>query len=256
MEWYYVVDGQRLGPVSDEQLNALIENGTVGGTTLVWRQGMPDWRTLQEVRARHDAMETSADSTTWCEMCGRRVAADETLALQGHRVCSQCKPVAVERVREGLDVVQSFHGSMAYAGFWIRFAAKFIDGIILSVFNNIVLALFGLQTGPHVSSSDDVGVLMTAVLLANLIVVVGNCVYSTLFVGTYGGTPGKLLCGLRIVQPDGSKVSYMRAFGRFWAESLSALILFIGYIMAAFDDEKRTLHDRLASTRVVHKTRR
>jgi uncharacterized RDD family membrane protein YckC len=32
------------------------------------------------------------------------------------------------------------------------------------------------------------------------------------------------------------------------------MILYIGYIMAGFDDEKRTLHDRICDTRVI-KTR-
>ena len=57
--------------------------------------------------------------------------------------------------------------------------------------------------------------------------------------------------GLRIVRADGSSLTYGRATGRFFADYLSNLILFIGYIMAAFDDEKRTLHDRICDTRVV-----
>jgi hypothetical protein len=32
---------------------------------------------------------------------------------------------------------------------------------------------------------------------------------------------------------------------------LSSLTLAIGYIMAAFDDEKRSLHDRICDTRVI-----
>jgi uncharacterized RDD family membrane protein YckC len=31
------------------------------------------------------------------------------------------------------------------------------------------------------------------------------------------------------------------------------MILLIGYIMAAFDEEKRALHDRICSTRVVRR---
>ena len=41
-----------------------------------------------------------------------------------------------------------------------------------------------------------------------------------------------------------------RAIGRHFSEWLSS-ILFIGYIMAAFDEEKRALHDRICGTRVV-----
>jgi uncharacterized RDD family membrane protein YckC len=77
--------------------------------------------------------------------------------------------------------------------------------------------------------------------------------YYVFFVGRYAATPGKMICGLRIVTAEGGKVGYGRAAGRFFAEILSALCCTIGYIIAAFDDEKRALHDHICSTRVVYK---
>jgi uncharacterized RDD family membrane protein YckC len=77
--------------------------------------------------------------------------------------------------------------------------------------------------------------------------------YYVFFVGKYGATPGKMACGLRIVLADGGKLTYGRATGRFFAEWVSSMILGIGYLMVAFDDEKRSLHDRIVGTRVVHK---
>ena len=62
-----------------------------------------------------------------------------------------------------------------------------------------------------------------------------------------------MACGLRVIVSDGSKVSYWRAFGRYWAKILSGLILAIGYIMAGFDSEKRALHDHICNTRVIRK---
>jgi uncharacterized RDD family membrane protein YckC len=60
-----------------------------------------------------------------------------------------------------------------------------------------------------------------------------------------------MACKLKVVTADNDRVSYPRAFGRYFAEILSGLILLIGYIMAAFDDQKRTLHDRICDTRVI-----
>ena len=74
-------------------------------------------------------------------------------------------------------------------------------------------------------------------------------------VGKHGATPGKMACGLKVVSPDGGPVSYGKACGRFFAEMLSGLTLGIGYIMVAFDDEKRALHDRICNTRVIRKAR-
>jgi uncharacterized RDD family membrane protein YckC len=77
--------------------------------------------------------------------------------------------------------------------------------------------------------------------------------YDTWFVGKYGATPGKMACKLKIVDPDGGQIPYLRAFGRHFAKWLSSMTLLIGYIMAVFDEEKRTLHDRVCETRVIRK---
>jgi uncharacterized RDD family membrane protein YckC len=58
---------------------------------------------------------------------------------------------------------------------------------------------------------------------------------------------------IHVVTPEGGKVSYARATGRFFAEMLSGLICDIGYVIAAFDREKRALHDHICNTRVVKK---
>jgi uncharacterized RDD family membrane protein YckC len=62
-----------------------------------------------------------------------------------------------------------------------------------------------------------------------------------------------MACGLKVVTPEGDKITYLRAFGRYFAKIVSSLTLLIGFIMAAFDDEKRALHDRICDTRVVRK---
>lgn len=43
MQWYYAIDGQRHGPVSEQEFAQLIANGTITGETLVWRQGVDQW---------------------------------------------------------------------------------------------------------------------------------------------------------------------------------------------------------------------
>ena len=75
--------------------------------------------------------------------------------------------------------------------------------------------------------------------------------FETYFLGRFGATPGKMACGLKVVRPDGEKITYGRAFGRTLASLLSGMIIYIGYIIAAFDEERRTLHDRICDTRVV-----
>lgn len=41
--WYYVRNNQRIGPVDENTIISLIQNGTVVRQTLVWKEGMQDW---------------------------------------------------------------------------------------------------------------------------------------------------------------------------------------------------------------------
>jgi uncharacterized RDD family membrane protein YckC len=46
-------------------------------------------------------------------------------------------------------------------------------------------------------------------------------------------------------------MTWSLAVGRYFAHMLSAFTLYIGYMMAGWDEEKRALHDRICDTRVV-----
>jgi hypothetical protein len=47
-QWFYASGGTRQGPVSESTLRTLIASGAVDARTLVWTQGMPNWRPLGE----------------------------------------------------------------------------------------------------------------------------------------------------------------------------------------------------------------
>lgn len=50
MQWYYVTNGQRQGPVGDEEIRNLVANGTVKGTDLVWNETMgQEWKPAGQV---------------------------------------------------------------------------------------------------------------------------------------------------------------------------------------------------------------
>ncbi len=49
--WYYAQNGQQLGPVSGEQLRALLVSGAVRGTDLVWTDSLPAWTPAAQVPA-------------------------------------------------------------------------------------------------------------------------------------------------------------------------------------------------------------
>ncbi len=88
----------------------------------------------------------------------------------------------------------------------------------------------------------------------SLVSIVIGCSYESFFVFKYGATPGKMALGLKVVRPNGGPIDLGRAVGRYFAKILSQIILYIGYIMAGFDAEKKALHDMICDTRVI-KTR-
>ncbi len=50
-QWYYGENGQRLGPISEADLGSLIAAGRIGPATLLWHEGMAQWKPLGQVSA-------------------------------------------------------------------------------------------------------------------------------------------------------------------------------------------------------------
>ncbi len=275
MEWFYRVDGKKTGPISSNDLKAFYKAKAITTDTLVRREGMADWQPLQqfvkgapppppapvitssdepplgmETRDLEPPPETAPTTpatqpSSRCSECGRMYDPDDLIRFDDALICAACKPIFTQKLREGVRI----QGVLAYAGFWVRFGAKFIDTLLLTIVSMALGAVFGLT----LDGLDESGGPLAANFFLQFINLCIPAVYSTFFLGRYGATLGKMACGLKVVQPDGEAISYPRALGRHFAEYLSGLILGIGYIMAAFDSEKRTLHDRICNTRVVRK---
>jgi uncharacterized RDD family membrane protein YckC len=182
-----------------------------------------------------------------CSECGMVYFDDELIQFGDALVCGQCKPLFVQKLKEGVTVA----GEMVYAGFWIRVGAKIIDVIILYALGFAVSLLGFFITGIPSSGSQIPMRFMAGNILIAMISWVIQIAYPVYFLGKYGATLGKMACGLKVVRPNGEKISYARACGRAFAEGVSSLTLGIGYIMVALDEEKRSLHDRICDTRVI-----
>lgn len=248
MSWYYAENNERRGPIEDAAFQTLVASGTIKPDTLVWRDGLTDWVPYNQsggvgaAAATSSALSVATGVSTGaaaCSQCGRLFSADDMVSYEGRYICAECKPLFFQKIKEGASIV----GQREYAGFWIRFVAKFVDGIILLVVNQLFAVIIGLA----VTDAQTVAVIVSLLGLAIRIA------YVIYFTGKYGATPGKMALKLEIIRSDGSPITYGRATGRFFAELLSGFTLLIGYIMAAFDEEKRSLHDRICDTRVVRK---
>jgi uncharacterized RDD family membrane protein YckC len=152
---------------------------------------------------------------------------------------------------------------IAYAGFWIRFAASVIDGIIVGV---PLVILFLVIEGPAFKSYIDCvnsagsyatcGSLYTygSIQYFNLATLVVQLVYFSVLWSSFGGTIGQRMLGLHVVDAaTGRNIGIGRAIGRYVGYLISAAVLLIGLIWAAFDPRKQGWHDKMASTFVVRK---
>ncbi len=246
MIWHYAEENEQKGPVDDREFRRLVDIGTIRANTLVWHEGLENWTPWRQVADQE--MPVPADEGPGvCVECGQAFPADQLIAYGPSRVCANCKPVFFQKVREGL----TSEGMLPYAGFWIRAAALIIDGMILFL-AGLLIGMIDNSVGES-TPDNPFGAFTPLAGLTMLLHMAVACAYATWFVGRFGATPGKMACGLRIVFPDGGTVGYGRAFGRYFAEMLTGYTIGIGYIMAAFDSEKRTLHDRICNTRVIRK---
>ena len=239
MNFYYAVAGQQNGPVSEEQLDQMVASGTVSPTTLVWREGMETWQpysTLKPGAMPSAAAPVSPESpgAVVCTVCRQSYPPEQVIRYGATPVCRNCQPGFIQSLPVGAQV-----SHLRYAGFWKRFLAKIIDTFAMTVVLIPILLL------AEYYKSD------AFMLLYNLLSLVLSFAYPIFFHGKWGQTLGKMALKIKVVRPDSSPIDFGTAALRTLAEILSGCILAIGYIMAAFDDEKRALHDRLANTRVI-----
>jgi uncharacterized RDD family membrane protein YckC len=130
----------------------------------------------------------------------------------------------------------------AYAGFWVRFLAYLIDGIVLAVPS---LALAVLAQGLGGGSERGLAVRLLAALVS-----------IAYFVVTWarGGTLGMRVLGLGVVNiVTGERIGIGRSALRYVGFVVGALLCYLGWIWVAFDPYKQAWHDRLAGTAVIHR---
>jgi uncharacterized RDD family membrane protein YckC len=262
MKWFYAEAGQQKGPVTDEQFDTLVREGVIQSATLVWREGMAGWEPLASVRAglppRIDLQPPTPPTRpgeVTCVECGRPFPAEETVRVGATSVCAACKPVYVQKLREGKAAfVSAPPASMHYAGFWIRAGAYMIDQLIMMIVGMPLSIWFGLRMQQAIQGGRiDWEMYMTSYAMLSGISMLLSLLYNVLLVGRYAGTPGKLILKIKIVTAEGERVSYLRALGRFGGHIVSGFTCMIGYLLPIWDKEKRALHDYICHTRVIYK---
>lgn len=252
MQWYYAEGGQRNGPVSQEAFDQLVTKGVITSSTLVWHEGMPQWRPYSEVGGVVPATDTG--DTAVCAVSGKTYPKREMMQYEGRWISAEHRDEYFQRIQEGAPMVgvQTVPGPFGYAGFLLRLLAWFLDWLIMVAGTMLVAAIIGGIFGAagliSVGKTGSLLLMQALIQIVNLAMVLS---YQAYFIRKHDATPGKMALGLKLLRSDGSKLTVGRVIGRYFAQALSAMILFIGYLMVIFDAEKRALHDRICDTRVI-----
>lgn len=179
-----------------------------------------------------------------CARCGGTFCPDCLVPIGGHPYCATCKTEQVLDVRSGVDRSRLTYGTVGK-----RFGAMILDNIILAV--PIYALMFGVMgaTGMFTNPGKEPSPLI-------LLIYIPALSFPILYEGLMlqmkqGQTVGKMALKLRVVRPDGSPISSGQAWGRAAMRLVLGCLWIVDYIPAFFTDEKTTLHDLVAGTRVV-----
>ncbi len=206
----------------------------------------------------------------FCSRCGVRVE-------EGARFCQACgqevgaalpgAPSAMGAPSPAVAMSAPASPPLPYAGFWVRFAAYLIDGLILGVpfcFMIVVLIFllggFGLvmrrhPVDPSAAAAAVAGPIVLGIIFGWLFLLILTWLdFAGMESSERQATFGKSIMSLRVTNLEGRRLSFGHATGRFFAKIVSGMIpLGIGYIMAGFTARKQALHDLIAGTLVLQR---
>jgi len=135
--------------------------------------------------------------------------------------------------------------SMEYKGVGPRFGAIVIDNIVMAI-AGVILGVLLMMAGlsPETEEYADTTSLLCLVLAFG---------YYSFFEGVFGGTIGKLLLGMRVVNAEGRNCGLGRALVRNLLRIIDALpfAYIVGAALVDSSDKRQRLGDRVAKTYVV-----
>jgi uncharacterized RDD family membrane protein YckC len=256
--WYFVdAQGQQQGPVSVAILVGHARQGRVRPDSLVWREGWTDWQPLaiaaEELGLNPTPPAGSASAAAPAAAPARTVPAAEVATA------ARVSPYAPSAARLDVEAAWSAGGDIVYAGFLRRWAAFFVDSMVVVVaFYILLFALMMLFAGLNLAVPFDEDAFAEGGSLVALAVYpvwfgIAGLYYALMESSASQATLGKMALGIKVTDGDGRRLGFAHALGRWFAAALSYLTFYIGFFMAGFTERKRALHDLVASTLVVDK---
>ena len=230
--WHYIdAGGAQIGPVPAETLRGALRSGAIGPATLAWRDGLGNWAPISQLAGE----------------LGLPIGRDDPPPAPGAH--DPYLPPEHSGSPERID-----RHDVVPAGFIRRWAALFIDQLIIIVPLSMVIGVVGATAFAGLANEVEAGETASAAFV--LVFYLGYWIVAALYYSLQESsaaqaTLGKRALGIKVADLDGRRIGFGQALGRWFAASLSYLTLYIGFLMAAFTERKRALHDFVAGTQVV-----
>ena len=220
MDWFYAYNNRQNGPVTGEALTSMLRQGHIQPGDLVWREGMANWQ----------------PAGTIPELSAGIAAPNAALGYFNPVVAAAGEPI--------------------YAGFWLRFVAAIIDGVLLFVIGAIIDLILGGQRAiyrPPGTNTLPLFYVNMFTMHSAVRTVIDWLYFALMESSKFKGTLGKMALGLVVTDMAGQPIVFGRATGRYFGKYISVITLCIGYMMAGWTQQKQALHDIMAGCLVLRK---
>lgn len=198
-----------------------------------------------------------------CENCGSQIE-------EGTSVCPKCEspvsvgqigPVYVPQSVQPSEVIPAMPGlsavsvKPAYAGFWLRVVAYFIDTLLMSPIVGLAMSFHPSAFIKNIDAAmASPGELPQPTPLAFALVIFVGFIYYTLFESSgWQATPGKRFLRLYVTDANGQRLTLLRAAARNFPKMIFSSAFPIAHMLAGITEKKQALHDLLAGSLVLRR---
>jgi uncharacterized RDD family membrane protein YckC len=215
---YFLHDGVGvIGPINGHKLKEMIENGAVGRGSNANLVGAPNWTPILQFPP-----------------------------FSGFFRAEEAGPASASP-RQGTTPIPG-----EFASFWIRLGAHIIDNalslvlltVVAVIFSIVIVAIYGDGAEDWARANS------TTISIVEFVPIIAYYAYFS--AGPWQATPGKRICGIYVIRTNGAPLDATYGAMRYLAYFLSALPLFLGFLMVLWSDERKALHDIVCGTRVVY----
>ncbi|HYW07611.1 MAG TPA: RDD family protein [Longimicrobium sp.] len=180
--WYYVANGERVGPVSLDEIRALVVEGALADDALVWTPGMGDWATVNQIPVL---------AASWKLQAADREAPEPEATPE---IAASPPPAA--------DAPHPWH----------RWLARLVDGAVLGFMVGLLampLLMLVMGSAEPPLTGSPMRVWAMSLVLTGLQVPL-----EAFFLSRRGTTPGKALLGIHVRTAEGGIPSFRVAMER------------------------------------------